>query len=294
MTRRSWALGAFCLSMLFSACASSAPVRSRDRAPSGAAAGAEHRLVALEARVMAADYRADLDELARLRDEILPLAEDPAAGYLAHYWAGFASWRWAINGVSRGKGREELASHLATAAADFDAAIGLRDDFADGYAAAASVRGWLAAFQGNDAAALRALVERSRQQLTRARELAPDNPRVLWVLGGVYLFAPPSAGGDPQRAVEIYRRMLEVTAAAAPPEAAVSPLPDWGRPEALMSLAYAHLNQPAPDLASAAEEARAALRLQPGWFYVREILLPQIEEARRKAAGPEPPAQPRP
>jgi len=47
-----------------------------------------------------------------------------------------------------------------------------------------------------------------------------------------------------------------------------------------MSLAYAHLSQPAPDLESAEKEARAALGLQPGWSYVKDILLPQIEKAR--------------
>ena len=52
-----------------------------------------------------------------------------------------------------------------------------------------------------------------------------------------------------------------------------------------MSLAYAHLHQPTPDLAAAEEEARAALRLQPTWAYVRDILLPQIETARRQGAG---------
>ncbi|HEY2289236.1 MAG TPA: hypothetical protein VGM86_00920 [Thermoanaerobaculia bacterium] len=60
-----------------------------------------------------------------------------------------------------------------------------------------------------------------------------------------------------------------------------SPLPDWGKPEALMSLAYSHLSQKPPDLDAAGEEAHAALRLQPEWSYVRDVLLPQIEAARK-------------
>jgi len=36
------------------------------------------------------------------------------------------------------------------------------------------------------------------------------------------------------------------------------------------------------DLAAASEEAHAALRLQPEWSYVRDVLLPQIEAAQRK------------
>jgi hypothetical protein len=77
--------------------------------------------------------------------------------------------------------------------------------------------------------------------------------------------------------------MVKAAAAAAP---TTSPLPDWGKPEALMSLAFAHLNQATPDLDSAAEEAHEALRLQPEWSYVRDVLLPQIEAEQRKKVHP--------
>ena len=63
---------------------------------------AEHQLTAAKAQIMTADYRADLAGLARLRDAVAPLAADPSLGYLAHYWAGFASWRMAMNGASKG------------------------------------------------------------------------------------------------------------------------------------------------------------------------------------------------
>ncbi len=240
------------------------------------------RLVTAKEKIMSADYRADLDELRRLRAEVLPVAGDPALGYLAHYWAGFASWRLAINGVNRGMSSEDLKSNLTAAAADFETSIHLRDDFADGYAAASLVKSWLASFHRGDAAAVRELITSSRQMLARAKELAPKNPRVLWALGGSLLFTPVEYGGNPEHAIETYRRMVQAAEAERP---ASSALPDWGKPEALMSLAYAHLSQTAPDLKAAEEEAHAALRLKPEWFYVREILLPQIEAARRKAAG---------
>jgi hypothetical protein len=57
-----------------------------------------------------------------------------------------------------------------------------------------------------------------------------------------------------------------------------------GPPRELMSLAFAHLNLPAPDLAAADAEAREALRLVPEWRYVRDFLLPMI--AARRAAAP--------
>jgi hypothetical protein len=246
---------------------------------------AERRLTAVKAEMMTADYRADLARLASLRDAVAPLTADPSWGYLAHYWAGFASWRVAINGASKGMSQEDLRANLERASADFEASIRLRDDFADSYAAAAGVDGWLPLFHSGDTAAIRAFIEQFQRLIARAKELAPDNPRVLWVDAVPYLYLPVEKGGNPARAVEIYRRMVEVSGPLVPS----SPLPDWGKPEGLMSLAFAHLNQ-VPDLASAEKEARAALHLQPEWSYVKDILLPQIEKARA-ADGAKPPGR---
>lgn len=276
---------AFCLLILSAVALHAAGSSCAVAGGETSATDAERQMATLGKDVLSADYRADLDALARLRDAALLASQEPGLGYLAHYWAGFASWRIAMNGASAGMASNDLQRHLKRAAESFGTAIALRDDFADGYAAAASVDGWLASlFMESDSAAGREYWKRSSQLLTRARELAPDNPRVLWVLGGVYLFSPAEHGGSTEKAIEIYHQMLEAADAAG---TADSPLPHWGKPEALMSLAFAHLNQAQPDLAAAAEEARAALRLEPEWFYVRNILLPRIEAAQREKRQPE-------
>jgi hypothetical protein len=243
------------------------------------------RLAALEARVMTADYRADLAALARGREEATQWVGDDDWGYLARYWAGFASWRSAINGSSLEQSQEELKAHLERAAADFEVVVAERPTFADGLAAAAGVHGWLARFYPDEPRTMTRHLLLYFTRLRRARELEPDNPRVLWVDASVDLYTPVQLGGDPLLAVVKYRRML---ALAVPPRPG-DPLPDWGEPEAWMSLAYAHANQAQPDLPAAREEARAALRLRPDWAYVRDVLLPPIEAAlaaRSAAADP--------
>jgi tetratricopeptide (TPR) repeat protein len=217
------------------------------------------RLVNLKSEVMSADYRADLPALAKLRDEAQAMNGD----YLAQYWSAYASWRIAINGAARGMSKEELTANLEQALGGFEKCIAAKNDFADAYAASASVQGWMGRFQP------------SKERLSKARELAPENPRVLWVLGGVYLFAPPGYGGDIKKAIETYRHMAEAARAEKAPKSAA---PDWGLPEAHMSLAYAHLRDTPPDPAAATKEAREALRLVPDWAYVRDILMPQIEQ----------------
>lgn len=46
-----------------------------------------------------------------------------------------------------------------------------------------------------------------------------------------------------------------------------------------MALAFAHQTAVPPDLHPAAIEAGDALRLQPDWSYVRDVLVPQIRAA---------------
>ena len=237
----------------------------------------ERKLVAIKADLMSADYRADLPKLASLRSRAAQLSDDPNLGYLADYWSGFASWRIVVNGVSAKMSPEEAKAHLGRAVADFESSIGKRGDFADGYAAAAAVHGWLGAYKRADEAAMKQEIETFRRLLNKAHELEPSNPRVLWIQAVPFIVMPPERGGNRDRAIELYHQMFE----GAGPLRPESPLPDWGKVEALMSLASAHLNKPTPDLDAAEEEARAALRLRPDWHYVRDILMPQID-ARRK------------
>jgi hypothetical protein len=259
------------LLLTLTACRTAAPGKS----------SGEVQLAAAKQRIMAADYRADLAGLARLREEVVRLEGDPALGYLAHYWAGFASWRIAINGASHQMSAADLQANLQRAKVDFEASIHQKDDFADAHAAGYLVDAWLLRMAGiKDRAALLEQIQQLQLRLKRAKELAPDNPRVLWAEASVYQYAPPEYGGNVQRAQETYRRMSEVSPAVSDTG---SPLPDWGKPEALMSLAYSYLSQKPPDLDAASEAAHAALRLQPEWVYVRDVLLPQIEAARRKA-----------
>ncbi len=268
--------------LLFVDCIHTPSPQTISSAQEGTTTPAALELTKLKAKLMSADYRADLDDLSRLRDEVARLGSDRDLGYLAHYWSGFASWRMAINGANHEMKAEDLKTHLQKAATGFYSSLRLKDDFADAYAAAALVNSWLATFymgSNPDGVAVRERVSLSQALFARTSALDPENPRVLWAKGAFLLYAPESQGGNVARAIEVYRRMLE--AAERRGVNAASPLPDWGKPEALMSLAYAHSKQTPPDLRAALDEANAALKLVPDWSYVRDNLIPQIERRLR-------------
>lgn len=255
--------------------------RARCHASPGAADAVRARLEAVEAEALTADYRADLGALAKLRNRAGDLVSDPQWGYLAHYWSGFASWRSAINGTSKGMSEADLRGNLEHAAAEFEAAVAACGDFADALGASGGVHGWLARFHKSEPDEALKDTVLYFMRTRRAVALEPDNPRVLWTDASIDLFVPGKLGGDASRAIRTYRRMVELTARGEPNGA----WPDWGRPEAYMSLAFAHANQTPPDLKAAFEAAQEALRLRPDWSYVKNILLPQIEKAKAEAAA---------
>jgi hypothetical protein len=111
---------------------------------------------------------------------------------------------------------------------------------------------------------------------------APDNPRLLWVVGPNLWYAPPELGGGQDKAIATYQKGLN--AVRQHKESGSDPLePTWGEPELLMNLAWSKLNRTTPDLNAAGQYAEAALRLVPEWHYVRDVLMTQIRAAQAKA-----------
>ena len=243
----------------------------------------ERRLVAIKAALMSADYRGDLAELGALRTQAAEMSDDANFGYLADYWSGFASWRIVVNGAGAKLSIDDSKANLAHAAIDFESSVRKKSDFADGWASAAAVHGWLAAYNRADQTAMNQEIEIFKRDIDRALALEPNNPRVLWIQAVPYLVLPPERGGNIDHAIELYQKMIENSKPLEPK----SPLPDWGKPEALMTLANAHIMKASPDVDAATVEASEALRLQPDWHYVRDVLMPQIEAKRKQLTGKE-------
>jgi hypothetical protein len=239
-------------------------------------------IIRIVTQIQRADYEGDRAALKRLHDELTPIPEDNKLASRVLYWRGFALWRRAINGFNETPTPNDLEADLTQAVTDFKDAIARDPAFVEPKIGAGSSLGYLMYLHKNDSTRVQELLQQSSPLLKEAMVAAPDNPRLLWVLGPIRWSSPPERGGGQDKAFEVYNRGLE--AIRNQKRDASDPLePIWGEPELLMSLAWSNLNRTTPDLNAAEQDAQAALKIVPYWHYVRDILMPQIQAARAKA-----------
>ena len=240
-----------------------------------------NEVAAIVQRIVRADYEGDRAALERLHGELAKYEDHPAVSSRVAYWRGFAMWRRALNGFNDAADKTELDRALTQCVVDFRAAIARDPGFADAKGGAASCfvnHSFL--LLKTDATRARDLFEQSAALLKEALAVAPDNPRLLWVHGANQFYGPPERGGGPAVALATYERGLKL--ARQQRRSADSLEPAWGEPELLMNLAFANFKQGTPEALTAAEGyATQALALVPHWRYVRDILLPQIQTAKR-------------
>jgi hypothetical protein len=243
---------------------------------------ARETVIKLVAQIRTADYEGDRAALARLSAELAPFTDDKEIGSRVLYWRGFALWRRALNGFNGNTDPKELETDLQSAVEEFDRALAKDAAFVDAKVGAISCLSNLLYLNQKNPARVQELLAKGAPLSKEAQAEAPANPRLLWVLGPNQWYTPPERGGGQAKALETYQKGLE--AARKQRGTVTDPLePSWGEPELLMNLAWSNQHRTEPDLNAAEKYAQSALELVPNWHYVRDILLPQIREAKEKA-----------
>ena len=233
------------------------------------------------AQIQRGDYEGDRPAMQRGYDDLKPFTEDKELASRVRYWRGFAQWRRAINGFNDSVDPKEFEQNLKTAVEDFKISMEKDPTFVDAKIGTISSLGYLAFMNRKDQARAKELVGQMLPLVKEATDVAPDNPRLIWVRGPIFWNTPPERGGGQDKAIENYQHGLKVCSKI---KLSDDPLePSWGKPELMMNLAYCYLNANKPDVNAAERNARAALEIVPYWHYVRDILLPQIVAAKAKA-----------
>lgn len=236
----------------------------------------------IAAQILRSDYEGDRAAMQKGYDDLTPFLQDKGLASRIRYWRGFAQWRRALNGFNDNIDPKELEQNLKDAIEEFKVATELDPKFVDAKVGLISCLGYVAFINRRDQTRAKELIGQFMPLVKEADEMAPDNPRLIWVHGPILWNSPPEKGGGQDKAIGNLQRGLEVCAKIKPSD---DPLePSWGKPELLMNLAYFYVNGAHPDLNAAERYARGALEIVPYWHYTRDILLPQILAAKEKAA----------
>jgi hypothetical protein len=269
------------LALIVTALQASTPVQSKQPVRNDP----RQRIMEIVTRIQRADYEGDRTALKRLQGELAPFTENQRFASRVQYWRGFAWWRRAMNGFNEPADPKELEQDLTQAIPAFDDAIARDAALVDAKVGKASCLAMLAFlnFRAQRAGSLEQLMQ-SIELANEAAGAAPDNPRALWVQGANQWNNPPERGGGQNMGLATYLRGL---ALARQQRGRVTDglEPSWGEPELLMSLAYVSLNGNVPDVRAAERYAEDALTLVPYWRYVRDILMPQIRNAKENHRG---------
>jgi uncharacterized protein len=241
------------------------------------------QVIKLVTAIQRADYEGDRPALHRLYSELDPFVETKELASRVHYWRGFALWRRAFNGFNESADPKDLAEDLERAVREFQQSGEKDPNFMDARIGAASCLSNLMFLSRKDPSKVQELLAQVKALLREAGNADPENPRLSWVIGPNLWYAPPEYGGSQEKAMDTYRQGLEVVNKLRTASTSDPLNPTWGEPELLMNLAWSNLHRTAPDIDAAESYARKALDLVPYWHYVRDILLPQIHDARKHA-----------
>ncbi len=206
----------------------------------------------LAARIQFAVFEEDFDTLDRLATE---LADERARGELKpllRYQAAYAAYR--AGELAPEEGRAD-SPYLERCEEQALAAAGEAVEFADALALA----GACAALDASRNLTALLSAPRARRHLRAARELEPDNPRVL-LLAAVSLIRRPSLVEGWGSPAELLARAAERHAVALPPRRGE---PDWG--EAETAAVQAELAAAAGEVLAARDAAERALMLAPDY-----------------------------
>jgi tetratricopeptide (TPR) repeat protein len=207
--------------------------------------------------------RAKLESALRLADRATVLFPREA---LLHHYKGYAVYR--IVQLPQLGLSEAAKTSLLTQGLDALAAANRLTPMPESYVLRRALMGQSI----TDAGSGMAMAQPMEEQLAQAMRTGKENPRV-WLVNGVgSFFTPAQWGGGPEAALEQLNRAEAYFKSDRPGKG----MPDWGRAETYAWLGIVHQK-----LGHKEESRRAyqeALRLEPGFVWVKEALLPGLEK----------------
>jgi len=197
------------------------------------------------------------------------LAPDTTYPWLIHYYLGLADYRIVSFYFSQQQ-QDQAEKYIEDGIEHLKTCIQLKPEFAEAYSL-------LSAVYGNKIATNpmlgMSLGPQSGIMMAKALKLAPENPRSQLIAGWSAYFTPKMWGGGKDKAKKYFQQAI----ACFDSFRVVSPiLPDWGHEEAYAWLGLLNMEQ--EKLEQAKINFNKALQLNPGYGWIKRILLPELQK----------------
>lgn len=230
---------------------------------------AERALIQAKQLISEAVNEANAQAFSRAKSILKPFTSHDRLAALVHYHLGYIDYQ--MGAVVHRRNKDLADEHLDSAITHLDRAVELDKNFAEAYALLSGCYGIKISFSPIKGIFLGPT---SGRLIDKAKQLAPENPRVA-LLGAIGTYNTPSmfGGGKDeglaamQRAAELFDRW----------EDADSLQPSWGREEVYAWIGIAYLDR--KELILARKAFEKALQINPHYGWVKYILLPKATEA---------------
>ena len=210
----------------------------------------------------------DLDSMYAARATFERALADTGLSAWGHYYIALTDYR--IAGLLEGESKDP-SEHLNAAVEHLKKATEIDPQAAEAYALLSSVYGWQI---GLSPMKTMLLGPKSGKAIQKAKQLAPDNPRVVLSAAISDFNTPEMFGGSKEKSLQGLQRAAELFAQEEP----TNPIqPVWGHREAYAWLGIAYQNQ--GELESARAAFEKALEVDPNFGWVKYWLLPELEKA---------------
>ena len=229
---------------------------------------ADSLIVSGRQMLQAGENANDLDAMYAARATFERALADTGLVAWGHYYIALADYR--IAGLLEGESKDP-SEHLNAAVEHLKKATEIDPQSAEAHALLSSVYGWQIGLSPMKTMILGPKVGKASR---KAKQLAPDNPRVVLSAAISDFNTPEMFGGSKEKGLQGFQRAAELFAQEEP----TNPIqPVWGHREAYAWLGIAYQNQ--GELESARAAFEKALAIDPDFGWVKYWLLPELEKA---------------
>ncbi len=232
---------------------------------------ADSLLVSGKQMLQAAENESALDSMYAARAMFERTLADTGLSAWGHYYIALADYRIAgLLGSSRAS-KDQVLDHLKAAVGHLQEATEIDPQAAEAYALLSSVYGQQIGLSPMKTILLGPKIGKAIQ---KAKQLAPDNPRVVLSAAISDFNTPKIFGGSKEKGLQGLQRAAELFAQEEPTD----PIqPVWGHRETYAWLGIVYQDRGELEQARAAFEK--ALGIDPNFGWVKYGLLPELEKA---------------